>query len=60
MKMKVQSIGAAVAIFALGAVAGHAMSSSYKVSDAAIIAQISPFELTMKAGNLPVQTADAI
>ena len=59
MKMKVQSIGAAVAIFALGAIAGHAVTSSYKVSDAAIIAQISPFELTMQAANLPVQTADA-
>ena len=58
--MKVQSIGTAVAIFALGAVAGHAMTSSYKVRDTAIIAQISPFELTMKAANLPVQTADAI
>jgi hypothetical protein len=60
MKTKVQGIGAAVAIFALGAVAGHAMTSSYAVSDAAIIAQISPFELTIKAVNLPVQTADAI
>ena len=60
MKMKARSVGAAVAIFALGAVAGHAMSSSYKASDAAIIAQVSSFELTMKAGNLPVQTADAI
>jgi hypothetical protein len=60
MKTKVQGIGAAVAIFALGAVAGHAMTSSYTVSDAAIIAQISPFELTIKAVNLPVQTADAI
>ena len=60
MKMKAQSIGAAVAIFALGAFAGHAMSSSYKASDAASIAQVSPFELTMKAGSLPVRTADAI
>ena len=60
MKMKIQSIGAAVAIFALGAVAGHAMTSSYKVSDAAIVAQISSFELTMKAADLPVQTANAI
>ena len=59
MKMRVQSIGAAVAIFALGAVAGHAMSS-YKASEAAVIAQVSSFELTMKAGHLPVQTADAI
>ncbi len=59
MKMKIQSIGAAVAIFALGAVAGHAMTSSYKVSDAAIVAQISSFELTMKAADLPVQTANA-
>jgi hypothetical protein len=60
MKMKMQNIGAAVAIFALGAVAGHVVTSSYTVSDAAIIAQISPFELTMKATNLPVQTANAI
>ena len=60
MNTKLQSIGAAVAIFALGAAAGHAMTSSYRVSDAAIIAQISPLELTLKAGNLPVQTADAI
>lgn len=60
MKMRVQSIGAAVAIFALGAVAGHAMTSSYKASEAAVIAQVSSFELTIKAGHLPVQTADAI
>jgi hypothetical protein len=60
MKIKLQSIGAAIAIFALGAVAGHAMTLSYKVSDAAIIAQISSFELTMKAANLPLQIADAI
>jgi hypothetical protein len=59
MKMKMQGIAAAVVIFALGAVAGQAMTSSYKVSDAAIIAQISPFELTMQTANLPVQTADA-
>jgi hypothetical protein len=60
MKIKAQGISAAVALFVLGAVAGHAMTSSYKASDAAIIAQISPFELTMRAGNLPMQTADAI
>ena len=60
MKKKAQSIGTAVAIFVLGAVAGHAMTSSYKVSDAAIVAQISPFELTVRAVDLPVQTADAI
>ena len=57
MKMNVI---AAVVIFALGAIAGHATTLSYQVSDAAISAQVSPFELTLKAGNLPVQVADAI
>ena len=58
--MKIQSIVAAIAIFAVGAVMGHAVTLSRDVSDAAITAQISTFDLTMKATNLPVQTADAI
>jgi len=58
--MKIQSIVAAIAIFAVGAVMGHAVTLSHNVSDTAITAQISTFELTMKAGNLPLQSADAI
>jgi hypothetical protein len=50
----------AIAIFALGAMAGHAVSSSQKISGEAAIAQISTFDLTLKAGSLPVQTANAI
>ena len=50
----------AVAIFALGAMAGHAVSSGQKLNGDAAIAQISTFDLTIKAGNLPVQTANAI
>jgi hypothetical protein len=57
MKMNVI---AAVVIFALGAIAGHATTLSYQVGDAAISAQVSPLELTLKAGYLPIQVADAI
>jgi hypothetical protein len=57
MKMNVI---AAVVIFALGAIAGHATSLSYQVSDAAISAQVSPLDMMLKAGELPVQVADAI
>jgi len=57
MKMNVI---AAVVIFALGAIAGHATSLSYQVSDAAISAQVSPLDMMLKAGELPMQVADAI
>lgn len=57
--MKLNLITAA-AIFVLGGLVGHATTLSYQVSDAGIVAQISPLELMLKAGNLPVQTADAI
>jgi hypothetical protein len=50
----------AFAIFALGAVTGHAVSSAQKIGSEPIVSQISALDLTMNAGNLPVQTADAI
>lgn len=58
--MKIQSTVIAAAIFALGAVMGHAVTSTQKIGDEASIGQVSTFELTMKATSLPVQTADAI
>ena len=57
--MKLNIIAAAV-IFVLGAMVGHATTLPYQVTDAAVSAQISPFELTLSAGHLPVQVADAI
>src|SRR5215212_6907857 len=39
-------------IFALGAMAGHAVWSGQKVSGEGAIAQIPPFDLTLKAGSL--------
>ena len=57
--MKMHSVVGAVAIFVLGGLFGHAVTLP-SVSAEASVAQISPLELTMKAGHLPVQTADAI
>ena len=57
--MKMHSVVGAVAIFVLGGLFGHAVTLP-SVSAEASVAQISPLELTMKAGYLPVQTADAI
>jgi hypothetical protein len=50
----------AIAIFALGAMAGHAVSSGQQIGSEPVVSQISALDLTMKAGNLPVQTANAI
>ena len=50
---------AAASIFVLGGLVGHAVTLP-PVSAETNAAQISPLELTLKAGYLPVQTADAI
>jgi hypothetical protein len=50
---------AAVMIFVLGGLVGHVITPP-SVSAETTVAQISPDELTLKAGHLPVQTADAI
>jgi hypothetical protein len=53
-------IGAAV-IFVLGGLVGHVMTlPTATVSAEASPAQISSYELTLKAGHLQVQTANAI
>jgi hypothetical protein len=56
--MKLNVIAAA-AMFVLGGLVGH-MITLPSVSAETSVAQISPFELTLKAGYLPVQAADAI
>jgi len=56
--MKLNVIAAA-AIFVLGGLVGHVVTLP-SVSAKTSITQISPIELTLKAGHLPVQTADAI
>jgi hypothetical protein len=56
--MKLHIISAMV-IFVLGGLVGHVITLP-SVSAETSIAQISPTELTLKAGQLPVQTADAI
>ena len=53
------NVFAAVAIFVLGGLIGHAITLP-SVSAETNTVQISPLELTLKAGHLPVQTADAI
>ena len=58
--MKSHSIVAAVVMFVLGGLTGHVMTLPSAVKADAAVAQISTFELTMKAGHLPVQTANAI
>ena len=58
--MKAHSVIGAIAIFVLGGLVGHVVTPSTKVSAEPSIAQISPYELTLKAGHLPVQTANAI
>jgi len=50
----------AVVIFVLGGLVGHVVTLPSAAGSAANVAQISPLELTMQAGHLPVQTADAI
>jgi hypothetical protein len=56
--MKLNIISAMV-IFVLGGLAGHVITLP-SVNAETSAAQISPVELTLKAGYLPVQTADAI
>jgi hypothetical protein len=57
--MKIQSIVVAAAIFALGAVLGHAMTLPSVQADVRV-AQDVALELTRKAGNLPSESYDAI
>ncbi len=58
--MKAYSVFGAIAIFVLGGLVGHAVTLPSAAGNEPGVAQVSPFELTMKAGHLPVQTADAI
>jgi hypothetical protein len=56
--MKLNIISAMV-IFVVGGLVGHVVTLP-PVSAETGVAQISPLELTLKAGHLPVQAADAI
>jgi len=58
--MKSHSIIAAVVMFMLGGLTGHVLTLPSAAKTEAAVAQISTFDLTMKAGHLPVQTANAI
>ena len=58
--MKAHSVFGAMVIFVLGGLVGHVMTVPSTVSAETSPAQISSYELTLKAGHLPVQTADAI
>ena len=58
--MKMHSVVTALAIFVLGGLVGHAVTLPSTAGGEPSVAQVSPFELTMKAGQLPVQTANAI
>jgi hypothetical protein len=58
--MKAHSVIGAMLIFVLGGLVGHVMTVPSTVSAEASPAQISSYELTLKAGHLPVQTANAI
>ncbi|MEA2874290.1 MAG: hypothetical protein QOH67_4266 [Hyphomicrobiales bacterium] len=58
--MKTHSVIGAAVIFVLGGLVGHVITLPTTVSAEARPAQISTYELTQKAGHLPVQTADAI
>ena len=49
----------AVVIFVLGGLVGHVVTLP-SVSAETNMAQISPLELTLRAGELPIQVADAI
>jgi len=53
------NIVSAVVLFVLGGLVGHVVTLP-SVNAEPTVAQISPFELTLKAGVLPVQVADAI
>jgi hypothetical protein len=58
--MKAHSVIGAMVIFVLGGLVGHVMTVPSTVSAETSPAQISSYELTLKAGHLPVQTANAI
>jgi hypothetical protein len=58
--MKTNSIATAVAIFMLGGLVGHIATRPSAASAEANVTQVSSFELTLRAVNLPVQSADAI
>jgi len=49
----------AIVIFVVGGLVGHVITLP-SVNAETSVAQISPLELTLKAGNLPVQAFDAI
>jgi hypothetical protein len=50
---------AAIGIFVLGGLVGHVITLP-SVSAETNASQVSPLELTLKAGPLPAQAADAI
>ena len=54
------AIVASLAIFALGAIVGRATTPMPIMASEAQVGTISTYELTLKAGPLPVQVADAI
>jgi len=58
--VKAHSVIGAVVIFVLGGLVGHIMTVPSIVNAQAAPEQISAYELTLKAGHLPVQTANAI
>ena len=58
--MKAHSVIGAMVIFVLGGLVGHIMTVPSTAGTETSPAQISSYELTLKAGHLPVQTANAI
>ena len=56
--MKVHSVLVTMAILVVGGLLAYVTPPS--VSAEVSAAQVSPIELTLKAGHLPVQTANAI
>ena len=58
--MKAHSVIGAMVIFVLGGLVGHVMTVRSTVGAETGPAQISSYELTLKAGHLPIQTASAI
>ena len=58
--MKAHSVFGAIAIFVLGGLVGHVVTLPSAAGNAPSSAQVSPLELTLKAGNMPIQFADAI
>jgi F420-0:gamma-glutamyl ligase-like protein len=58
--MKSHIVAIAVATFVLGGLVGHIVTLPSPVAATTPVAQISSFELTTKAGHLPLQSANAI